>query len=45
MKVTQGNSLESYLKQTKMFFVFQKQKTEGKTGFMWGLVLVGGRRI
>jgi hypothetical protein len=40
MKMSQGNSLYSYLKQTKMSFC-KNGGQEGKTGPVWGLV--GGR--
>jgi hypothetical protein len=43
MEMSQGNSLCSYLKQTKMSF-FKNREQEGKTGPVWGLVPVGGRR-
>jgi hypothetical protein len=41
MEMSQGNSLYSYPKKTKMSF-FQKQRKEDKTGPVWGLVPVGG---
>jgi hypothetical protein len=40
-----GNSLHSYLKQTKMSFFFLNEGQEGKSGPVEGLVLVGGGRI
>jgi hypothetical protein len=47
METSQGNSLYSYLKQTKMsFFLFfyKIKEQEGRTGTVWGLVpVVGGR--
>jgi hypothetical protein len=38
MEMSQGNSLYSYLKQTKMSFFLhlQSQKQEGRTGPSWG---------
>jgi hypothetical protein len=45
MEMPQGNSLCSYLKQTKMtfFFCYKTGEQEDRTGPVWGLVPVGGR--
>jgi hypothetical protein len=38
MKMSQGNSLHSYVKQTKMHIFFYKNGVqEGKTGPVWGV--------
>jgi hypothetical protein len=41
LEMSQGSSLYSYLKQTKMSF-FKNGGQEGKTGPVWGLAPVGG---
>jgi hypothetical protein len=43
MKMSQGNSLYSYLKQKCLFL--KNGEHEGKIGPVWGLVLVGKGRI
>jgi hypothetical protein len=40
MEMSQGNSLYSYRKQTKMSF-FKKREQEGKTGSVWGVSISG----
>jgi hypothetical protein len=40
MEMSQGNSLCSYLKQTKMSF-FKSREQEGESGPVWGLAPVG----
>jgi hypothetical protein len=44
MEMSQGNSLYSYLKQTKMSF-FKNRGQEGKTSPVWKLAPVGGEDI
>jgi hypothetical protein len=44
MEMSQGNSLNSCLKQTKIPF-FKNGEQEDKTGPVWGLVAVGGASI
>jgi hypothetical protein len=43
MEISQGNSLYSYLKQTKISFFFKNREQESKTGPVWGFVPVRGR--
>jgi hypothetical protein len=47
MEMSQGNSLCSYLKQTKMsiFFFYKIREQEGRTGPVWRLVPVGRRNM
>jgi hypothetical protein len=47
MEMSQGNSLYSYLKQTKMsfFFLFKVENRKAKQVLFEGLAPVGGRRI
>jgi hypothetical protein len=46
MEMSQGNSLYSFLKQTKMslFFLLQNQKTRGKKRFYGKMISLGGGR-
>jgi hypothetical protein len=44
METSQGNSLCSYLKQTKSFFFFKIGEQEGKTGPVCGVDTIGKRK-
>jgi hypothetical protein len=41
MEMSQGNSLQSYLKQIKIPFFSKNGEQEGKTAPVWGLAPVG----
>jgi hypothetical protein len=47
VEMSQGNSLYSYIKQTKMsfFFLLQNQRAGGQNRSVWGFIPVGGGRI
>jgi hypothetical protein len=47
MEMSQGNSLYSYLKHTKMsfFFFYKIREMKGKTCPVWGVVPVGGGKM
>jgi hypothetical protein len=47
MEMSKGNSLDSYVKQTKMlfFFFYKIREQEDRINPVWGLVPVGGRRM
>jgi hypothetical protein len=47
MEMSQGNSLYSYLQQTKMsfFFFYKIREQEGRRGPAWGLVPVADGRM
>jgi hypothetical protein len=47
MEISQGNSLCSYLKQTKIsfFFFYKIREQKGRMGSSWGLVPVLGEDV